>query len=437
MLSKKIQLGFSYFRLTELCNQLKWSPQTYLCSGKFGLPIIWKRNNKIIAMTYSGSILFEIPYTANIRYAFWNKKTELVAIDDNSKFRVFDSKGVLLREYTFPGRIKTVDNPNQLYVMTEKHELWQVDDDKFETILIAKFPSRPISWVILNSSIVVSENQKNLVWHHQWTSLKCLNQIILKMVVSPNQKFIACFTIDGNVTVITLDQKIINIPTSHKMPPTQMIWYENYYVFVYWADDKSLLIMDLNQNYQTYDFESDIRLVPTVDGLHILSESKHNFVQLIPDLINRFYQIGSLTPGAILYESWKQFTAGSSKASYYLNSIKSKLHQACDECLYVASRELDLEQQKILLNTVSYGKTYVQATNPNEFKNVCYRLRVLNTLRQCGIPVTFDEMEYLTVEKLIKLLVRRKQYQLSFAICRYLNYDDKYLVQQWLRNYNL
>lgn len=67
--------------------------------------------------------------------------------------------------------------------------------------------------------------------------------------------------------------------------------------------------------------------------------------------------------------------------------------EAVDTCIDAASKEFDINWQKLLLKTASFGKTFLDLYNPAEFVNVSSILRVLNAVRyyEVGIPISYEQ----------------------------------------------
>ena len=102
---------------------------------------------------------------------------------------------------------------------------------------------------------------------------------------------------------------------------------------------------------------------------------------------------GSTHPAAILAEAYNQFISKNSQAHELLTNIKIDLLEAVDTCIDAASREYSISSQRSLLKMASFGKTFLDLYNPNEFVNMANTLRVLNAVRyyDIGIPISYDQ----------------------------------------------
>lgn len=102
---------------------------------------------------------------------------------------------------------------------------------------------------------------------------------------------------------------------------------------------------------------------------------------------------GSVHPAAILYEAYQEFTSKDAHAHESISNIRVDLVEAVDTCIDAASKEYDINWQKTLLKTASFGKTFLDLYNPAEFVGVSSTLRVLNAVRnyEIGIPITYEQ----------------------------------------------
>lgn len=102
---------------------------------------------------------------------------------------------------------------------------------------------------------------------------------------------------------------------------------------------------------------------------------------------------GSVHPAAILYEAHEEFLSKDAHSHVSIQTIKIDLVEAVDTCIDAASKEYDVNWQKKLLKTASFGKTFLDLYNPAEFVNLSRILRVLNAVRyyEVGIPITYEQ----------------------------------------------
>ncbi|GFS12068.1 vacuolar protein sorting-associated protein 16-like protein [Elysia marginata] len=140
----------------------------------------------------------------------------------------------------------------------------------------------------------------------------------------------------------------------------------------------------------------------------------------------QIFKIGSIEPGAMLFEASKEFQKRNQKADEYIRIIKEKLETAVNQCIQAAGHEIEPSKQRMLLRASSFGKCFLTDYRPEPFVNMCQMLRVLNQVRHhsVGIPLTYTQLEHLSMPVLIDRLVMRKLFGMAVRICQYLKVPD-------------
>jgi len=102
------------------------------------------------------------------------------------------------------------------------------------------------------------------------------------------------------------------------------------------------------------------------------------------------------------------------------------LEDAITQCIQAAGHEYLPSTQKMLLRAASFGKCFMPELDPEPFVTMCKTLRVLNAIRDhaLGIPLTYAQLESLTLDVLIDRLVLRRHYYLAIQVCKYLRIPD-------------
>lgn len=128
-----------------------------------------------------------------------------------------------------------------------------------------------------------------------------------------------------------------------------------------------------------------------------------------------------------------QLELESPKADDYIQLIRPNLTEAVDTCVNAAGRELDTNWQKRLLKAASFGKSVLDIYNSDDFVDMCTTLRVLNAVRfyKIGIPISFEQYQQLTPERLINRLLTRHEYQLALKIASYLKLPSDSIYTHW------
>ncbi|KAK2169318.1 hypothetical protein LSH36_11g09017 [Paralvinella palmiformis] len=75
----------------------------------------------------------------------------------------------------------------------------------------------------------------------------------------------------------------------------------------YW--ENILLMVGPQKDWIKYSYETPIFLVPEIDGLRIIGHFQHEILQGVPGVVEEIFKIGSMAPGAMLYDAYKEFQA--------------------------------------------------------------------------------------------------------------------------------
>ncbi|KAM9305572.1 vacuolar protein sorting-associated protein 16 homolog [Gastrophryne carolinensis] len=278
-----------------------------------------------------------------------------------------------------------------------------------------------------------------------------LSGAYLHMSVSFHSKYLAVFTDSGYMWMgaSSLKEKLCEFNSDMKQSPNQVTWCirpqsNHLAVIITW--DKILLIAGKEKHgilywliwfnnvvkslhYQCmFPLDEETFMVPELDGVHLISHSKHEFLHEVPKTSIEIFKIASMAPGALLMEAQKEYEKQSQKADEYLREIKDQnlLSLAVSQCIEAAGYEHAPEIQKSLLRAASFGKCFLESYAPSEFVTMCRNLRVLNAINenQIGIPLSIMQYKQLTVPVLLDRLVLRRLYPLAVKICEYLKQPD-------------
>ncbi|XP_008811095.2 protein VACUOLELESS1 [Phoenix dactylifera] len=256
-----------------------------------------------------------------------------------------------------------------------------------------------------------------------------------KMALSHNGKYLATFTHDGRLLVITTDfsRIILEYNCESALPPEQIAWCGLDSVLLYW--DEMLLMVGPRGNPVRYLYDEPIRLIPECDGVRILSNSCMELIQRVPDSTVSIFQIGSTSPAALLYDALDHFDRRSAKADENLRLIRSSLPEAVEACIDAAGHEFDVSRQRILLRAASYGQAFCShfPQDRDRFQEVCKILRVLNVVRnhEIGIPLSIQQYKVLTAPVLIGRLVNANHHLVALRISEYLNLNPEVVLMHW------
>ncbi|KAG0177300.1 hypothetical protein DFQ28_006131 [Apophysomyces sp. BC1034] len=254
-----------------------------------------------------------------------------------------------------------------------------------------------------------------------------------KMVVSPNGKFLALFTADGKLWVVSTDfhKNLSEYATKSRIPPQQLVWCGTDSVVLYW--DKIVLMVGPFGDWIKFSYDDPIYLASEIDGVRIISNDKCELLQKVPAATEEIFKIGSTSPAAMLFDALDHYERKSPKADENIRSIRTDLVDAVDCCIEAASFEFQHHYQRSLLKAASFGKCFLDHYNADRFVSMAQTLRVLNAVRyyDIGIPITYAQYQRLTPEALIDRLIHRHHHLLAFRIAEYLKIRTDKILIHW------
>lgn len=143
--------------------------------------------------------------------------------------------------------------------------------------------SRHVEVLIATGSTILVVDSKEVTDQH-------LSQgPFTKMVVSPNGKFLALFTSDGKLWVVSTDfqKNLSEYSTKSKIAPQQLVWCGTDSVVLYW--DKIVLMVGPFGDWIKYTYEDPIYLASEIDGVRIISNDRCEVLQKVPGNIYSIY----------------------------------------------------------------------------------------------------------------------------------------------------
>ncbi|KAF9570847.1 hypothetical protein EC968_001335 [Mortierella alpina] len=409
---------------------LRPSIYLYTSSGKLMEPIQWDKG-RIVGMG-------------------WTDTEHLLCVIEDGTVRMYN----ILGEYTqFSLGKEAKDNRiievqiwgTGLVALTGSFQLIAVtnfDEPRPKTLADPGINEPPHSWTVIppkftlsrhvevllavNSTIIVvdaTEARDELLQQGPFT----------KMSVSPDGKFLALFTSEGKLWVVSTDfqKNLSEFATRSQVPPRQLVWCGTDSVVLYW--DKIVLMVGPYGDWIKYTYDDAIFLIPEIDGVRVISSEKCEFLQKVPDVTENIFKIGSTAPAAMLYDALDHFEKKSPKADENIRSIRLELSEAVEACIEAAGHEISHQYQRSLLKAASFGKCFLEIHNADSFVEMCKVLRVLNAVRyyEIGIPLTYVQYQRLTPEALIDRLISRHQYLLAIRICEYLKMRTDRILIHW------
>ncbi|CAG9864088.1 unnamed protein product [Phyllotreta striolata] len=477
----------SYYRKFEIYSmawQNEINIENYALScASFGGPIAIRRDDqKIIKvqgsgqpiiMIYSGSgkLIASFKWSRRpIVHMGWTNDEELLCVQEDGMVVKHDMFGKYLHTFSIGQKVqdsKVIDakiftsprNFTGIAVMTSNFKIFIVNNiNDPKTRQLSELPRsgiQPTSWA------VVSDDDKTEVLiarsielyrlkqdeHHTSSMLEpdITNKYtsIIKMSVSLNARHLALYTDSGFLWLGSTDlrTKYCEIDCDFVFRPKQLLWCGNEAVVLYWEKDNTFLIAGKHGQKLTHFYDSSVHLIPEVDGIRIVSNTQHEMLQKVPEVVQKIFRINSTDPGSFLLEASKQFQKGSHKANEYICLVKNDLETAVNQCIEAVSYEFDVDVQKLLLRAAQFGKCFIPDMRSDNYVNMCRILRVLNNVRdpKVGIPITITQLNCMKRRKqdILKRLITRNYYYLALQIAKYLKLPEQegasYILVHWAK----
>ena len=251
--------------------------------------------------------------------------------------------------------------------------------------------------------------------------------------VSPNGRFVALYTDDGKVWVVTSDfqEKLSEYDTRAKTIPKDLQWCGNDAVVLAWEDEVHLV--GPSGSSSEYYYDAWVHLIADIDGIRLFTNETCEFLQRVPDVTEDTFKIGSMAPPAVLVDALDHFEERSPKADDNIQLLRSNLVEAIDACVAAAGNEYSTHRQKQLLKAASFGKTVLEGYDSDEFVTMCEAIRVLNAVRfyEVGLPLSYEQYFRLGPDRLIQRLTNRGDYVLALKVADYLKMPQDRIFAQW------
>ncbi|KAM3520465.1 hypothetical protein MY4038_009414 [Beauveria bassiana] len=252
--------------------------------------------------------------------------------------------------------------------------------------------------------------------------------------VSPDGRFVTLYASDGKAHVTSSDLQDLEFvhESDSKTPPQYVEWCGSDAIIA-WEDE--VHIIGPNDQSASYIYDSTrVHVISEPDGARLITNDFCEFLERVPEAtIQAFGAATESSPASILLDAVGQLELESPKADDYIQLIRPNLTEAVDTCVNAAGRELDTNWQKRLLKAASFGKSVLDIYNSDDFVDMCTTLRVLNAVRfyKIGIPISFEQYQQLTPERLINRLLTRHEYQLALKIASYLKLPSDGIYTHW------
>ncbi|XP_052253971.1 vacuolar protein sorting-associated protein 16 homolog [Dreissena polymorpha] len=454
-------LGTEYYEKVEMY-QLDWGDQIDLskftvAAAQYGGPIALLKDDSntpnvrpmLTVFTSAGKILSQLRWNSGkIKKLGWSYTEELLCVQDDGTVLVYDLSLNFLRQFSMGQETKETKvhdvrifssyKGTGIAVLTTSYRIFivnSIDDLRIRKLEIPGADSAPTAWDIItmdgqSQALVAKKNELYLVDHggqyqKQDIDLSQTEEAIVDIAISINNRYIALFSEKQVIWIGTADfKKKCDFKPKTSKKPTQLVWCGSGAVVALW--DKLMLVIGRDQQYFYFNNDAAVHLVEEEDGVRIVGRDSVEFLRKVPQVTEQIFKIASMEPGAMLFEASREFDKQSQRADEYIRTVKDQLETAVSQCIQAAGHEYEPSKQRRLLKAATFGKCFLTDYNPEPFVNMCQMLRVLNQVRQppIGIPLTYTQLERLTMPTLIDRLVNRKYFYLAIRICQYLKLPE-------------
>eukprot|EP01135_Chromosphaera_perkinsii_P006872 Nk52_evm27s621 gene=Nk52_evmTU27s621 len=458
---RKVELYSMLWQKVELSNYR-------VCGAPFGGPLAITRDDRkvlkagmmgfvakseVVIFSASGRTLGVIPWDyGHIVGMDWSDNEQLVLLTEDGAVRMYDIKGEFVKTFSIgrdaksQGLIDCRMWGGGLVCLTSEFKFYAVTNfSEPRPRLLSQIPdmdSPPTSWSIVEPMFTLGRHVEAIVGRDSTVFVVDVNEAqdqqmnsgsFTQMTVSPNGKLIALFSVTGVLSVVSTDfqKSFTEYNSKTNVTPSQLCWCGTDSVIAAW--DNEVLMVGPFGGVKRYTYDSSVFLIPEFDGIRILSNETHEFLQKVPSCVEETFKFGSTDPSAMLYDSAEHFDRKSPKADELIRSIKPQLGEAVNTCIEAAGHEFVSANQKALLKAASFGKCFLDFYSPDRFVDVCRTLRILNAVRDesIGIGISFSQYERLSAEVLINRLVIRHEHLLAFKICEFLGVKADRVLVHW------
>eukprot|EP00118_Oscarella_pearsei_P006071 m.27723 g.27723 ORF g.27723 m.27723 type:complete len:837 (+) comp30298_c0_seq2:46-2556(+) len=405
---------YIYSASGDRISSIKWDGGSVVQLG-------WSHDEELIIVVEDGSVLHYDIHGKFIRSQSLGEEVKASKILEAKIFRTFGGTGVAVLTTAYRYFVLSSINQDRLKRMADIPGIdcppssWTViPDERSIKILVA-----------LGCDLFLVDGAQA---QPRSPPMEKIPDAFTEMAISFDFNFLAMYGSNGTLWVGTSDLQSVfcECSTGTTQRPSQLAWCGGGAIVCHW--EGILFMIGPNKDYVNYVTVGEACLISEPDGLRVVTNDLHEFVQKIPDVVQDVFAIGSDQPGAVLLDAFKEFERKSAKADEYIRIIRDNktLVKAIHQCISAAGAELEPSYQRILLRASSFGKCFLDEFDSKPFVNMCQMLRVLNAIRdyRIAVPLTMAEFQKLSFPILVDRLILRRHFLLAMRICEYLNIRD-------------
>ncbi|KAK3890447.1 hypothetical protein Pcinc_005604 [Petrolisthes cinctipes] len=404
----------------------------------------------IFVFSSSGRKISSFKWTSGFLMSFgWSRNEDLVCVQEDGAVTLYDMFGNYKHTFNMGQEVKdthiqsaqvfTSHRETGVAVLTKSNRIFMVNN--INDPKTRKYPDIPGGcvncWCVVreerNTNVLVSQGrdllllylveQRPQALYPEWVEP---GGCVVEMAVSSNSRHIALLSDTGKLWIGSSDINIkyCEYDAKSQVKPKQLAWCGTGAVVLVW--DMTLEVVTVNGDATSYYLDSASLLVQEPDCVRIIGSTTHDVLQKVPLVVAETLAIGSMAPGALLLEASKGFQEKSTRANDCLSMIKESVEEAVNQCLQAAQHEYRPQVQKMLLRAALFGKSFVPEMNPEPCKKTIFTLRVLNAVRdfRVGLPLTWSQLEHLSIPVLLDRLVLRRFFPLALKLASFLGLPD-------------
>lgn len=277
---------------------------------------------------------------------------------------------------------------------------------------------------------------------------------IIKISVSQNGKFVACYRRDGILSIMDSSFKnlLLDFDTKSLSRPIEIAWCGEDAICLQWRNTGIVMVGPFG-DWLNFPYDEAVHLVTEPDCCRIITSRGCQILQRVPNSSVGIRSLGSTEPAALLMDAMEAFEEGDPKSDENIRSIANshQLIDAISACINAASAEFDVKKQESLMKAASYGKAFCSesdhssspsiqqqqhdalVTITKDFVDTANKLRILNDVRKpsVGLPITILQYNRLTPEVLVGRLTARNQHFLAIRVCELLGLKTDQVLVRW------
>jgi hypothetical protein len=260
----------------------------------------------------------------------WSKTEDLVLVLEDGIIRIIDMNGEYKTTLSLGEEVKAsrvleahvfqCQSGTGVIALSGLYRFFVISDiDQGRMKRLADIPDiecPPSSWVVIPDSrsirvLAAIGKQLYLIdaaqTQLQYPTVKDMPDAFIEMAVSFDYKYLAMFGSNGRLWVglSNLQEVYCECDTQATQRPKQLVWCGSGAIVAYW--ENMLFMVGPNKDFINFHVFGEACLVADPDGLRIISNDSHEFLQRVPDVVEDVFKIGSVQPGAVLFDSLKEF----------------------------------------------------------------------------------------------------------------------------------